>query len=96
MEWLKVLQSTLTYKIWMQSDKKWWFCNTFLYFVFKDLQQNDMSKTDKLNCFTVEFNLFKVKYFPSSNKPRVQDQIWRIFITFLNVRHVVFTKYKRC
>ena len=98
---IKLLQNTFTYQVWFQSDKKWWFCNTFLYFVFIDHQQNALAKIDKLNCFTDEFNLFvyaqnKVKYLPSSNKPRVRDQIWRILITFSNVRHVVFTKCKKC
>jgi len=94
----KVLQNTLTYQIWNRFDKKWWFCNSFLYFVFIEPQQNDMAKIAK--CFTDEVNLFvfvqsKVKYIPSSNIPLVGDQIWRIFITFSNVRHVAFTKYKK-
>ena len=33
----QVLQNTLTYQIWIQSDKNWWFNTFFSYFVNKNI-----------------------------------------------------------
>ena len=92
LQWLKYWKVRLLTKFGFNPTKNDDFV-TLLYIVFIDPQQ--------VNCFTFEVYLFayaqnKVKYLPSSNIPRVGDQIWRILVTFSNVRHVVFTKYKTC